>query len=182
YVYRYNPDADHNSILLLSDSVSLKPGSGPRHLAFNPNGIFFYVLHELDATLSVFSYINGKIEQVQQTTIQPNHFTGKNGAAHIEVTKDGKYLYATNRGDANTISVFKVHSNGRVNLVQEVSVQGDGPRNFTIGPKGNFLLVANQYTNDVIIYKRDKTTGMLTDTGKCIQLCSPVCLVFTPAK
>lgn len=182
YVYKYSPDADNDSILLLVDSVNLKPGSGPRQLSFNPNGIFFYVLHELDATLSVFSYIDGKIEMIQQTTIQPKGFTGKNGAAHIEVTKDGKYLYATNRGDANTISAFKIHANGRINPVQEIYVQGEGPRNFAVDPKGNFLLVANQKTNDIIVYKRDKTTGILTDTGKCIQLCSPVCLVFTPNK
>ena len=179
YVYKYNSDAEHNNILLLADSIDLKPASGPRHISFNPNGIFFYVLQELDATLTVFSYINGKIEKIQETSIQPKDFTGSNSAAHIEVTKDGKYLYATNRGDANTISVFKVHANGRINPVQELYVQGEGPRNFAIDPKGNFLLVANQYTNDVIVFKRDKTTGMLSDTGKCIQLCSPVCLVFT---
>lgn len=182
YIYSYNPEGDNNNILVLADTVSLKAGSGPRHLAFNPNSIFFYVLGELDASLTVFSYYNGKVEQVQQLSVQPKDFTGKNGAAHIQVTKDGKYLYATNRGDANTISVFKMHANGLINLVQEVQTQGEGPRSFTIDPKGNYLLVANQVTNDVIIFKRDKTTGVLSDTGKCIQLCAPASLVFTPAK
>ena len=182
YIYSYNPAGDHGNILTLADSVDLKPGSGPRHLVFNPNSIFFYVLSELDASLTAFSYYNGKIEQIQQLSVQLKDFTGKNGAAHIQVTQDGKYLYATNRGDANTIAVFKVHSNGMLNFVQELYTQGEGPRNFAIDPKGNFLLVANQNTNDIIIFKRDKTTGMLSDTGKCIQLCAPVCLVFTPAK
>ena len=61
----------------------------------------------------------------------------------------------------------------------ETSTLGKGPRNFAIDPTGNFLLVAHQYTNDVVIFKRDKKTGLLTDTGKKIALCAPVCLVFT---
>ncbi len=182
YVYHYNPNAENDDVLVLATTVDVKPGSGPRHLVFNPNGIFFYVLHELDATLTAFSYIDGKIEKIQEVIVQPAEFTGKNSAADIHISKDGKYLYATNRGDAHTISVFKVHANGRINLVQQIDTQGEGPRNFAFGPKENFLLVANQQTNDVIIFKRDKTTGILTDTGKCIQLCSPVYLIFTPNK
>lgn len=180
YIYNYNPEDENDIVLSLAKTIDVKPGSGPRHLVFNPNGVFFYVLQELDATLTAYSYVDGEIEKIQELTIAPKDFTGKNGAADIHISSDGKFLYATNRGDANTISVFKVHANGRLNLVQEMHTQGEGPRNFTFGPKENILLVANQNTNDIIIFKRDKITGILSDTGKCIQLCSPVCLVFTP--
>ncbi|WP_240732490.1 lactonase family protein [Flavobacterium alkalisoli] len=183
YVYKYDKDTDdEDNILILANTIDVKGGSGPRHLVFSPNGVFFYVLQELDGTLTSYSYVKGKVEKVQETTIVANGFTGQTGAADIHISHDGKYLYATNRGDANTITVFKVHANGRINQVQQITTEGQGPRNFAFGPKENYLLVANQISNDIIFFKRDKTTGLLTDTGKCIELCSPVCLVFTPAK
>lgn len=60
-----------------------------------------------------------------------------------------------------------------------VSSLGKGPRNFVIDPTGKFLLVAHQYSNDVVIFKRDAVSGAITDTGKRISLCSPVCLLFS---
>jgi 6-phosphogluconolactonase len=179
--YTYNPDGGDKT-LVLKDNISVKPGSGPRHLVFNPNGVFVYLLQEMDGTLTVFDYNNEVLTEVQQTTVEPKLFGGKSGGADIHFSNDGKYLYATNRGDANTITTFKVHSNGLLNAVQQISTQGSGPRNFAIDPNDNYLLVANQNTNNITIYKRDKTTGMLTDTGKKIELCSPVCLVFTANK
>jgi 6-phosphogluconolactonase len=181
YMYAYNPDGGSKT-LTLKETVAVKPGSGPRHLTFNPNGVFMYLLQELDGTLTVYSYINDKLTLVQEATVAPEGFAGVNGSADIHFSADGKYLYATNRGDANTISVFKVHSNGMVKSVQQISTQGSAPRNFTIDPTDNYVLVANQNTNNVVIFKRDKATGMLTDTGKKIEVCSPVCLVFTANK
>jgi len=181
YIYNYHPEAGDKP-LTLKETVSVKPGSGPRHLVFNPNGIFVYLLNELTGTLHAYSYINEKMELIQEVSLTPKEFVGMNGGAHIQFSNDGKYLYATNRGDANSISVFKVHSNGKVNQVQQISTQGSGPRNFTIDPTDNYVLVANQNTNNIIIFKRDKTTGMLTDTTKKIELCSPVCLIFTANK
>ncbi len=136
----------------------------------------------LTATLNVYSYINDKVELIQETSLTTKDCTDANGAAHISFSNDGKYLYATNRGEANTITVFKVHSNGMINQVQQIATMGEGPRNFVIGPTDNYLLLANQNSNNIIIFKRDKTTGLLTDTGKKIDICSPVCLVFTPNK
>lgn len=181
YVYSYNPNGGDKT-LMLKETVTVKPGSGPRHMVFNPSGIFLYVLNELDASLAVYSLIKGKLQKIQESTVASQGFTGKNGAADIRFSRDGKYIYATNRGDANTLSVFKVHANGRINIVQQVSVQGEGPRNLVLGPKDNFVLVGNQQSNNVVIFKRDKTTGMLEDTGKRIEVCAPVCLVFTEAR
>ena len=180
-IYTYNPNGGEKT-LVLKESIAVKPGSGPRHLVFSPSGFFMYVVGELDGSLTVFSYNNEKLEKMQETTIGAAIFGGKHGAADIHFSNDGKFLYATNRADANDISVFKVHANGMVNMVQQISTQGAGPRNFAIDPNDNFLLVANQNTNNVVIYKRDKMTGFLTTTGKEIKLCQPVCLVFTSNK
>ncbi|HYD90717.1 MAG TPA: lactonase family protein, partial [Flavobacterium sp.] len=149
-IYNYNPDGGNNT-LTLKESITVKAGSGPRHLVFHPNGIFFYVLHELDASLSVYSYIKEKVELIQETTIVSEGFVGAVGAADIHFSNDGKFIYATNRGDANSISVFRVHANGRMNLVQRISTQGSSPRNFTIDPTDNYVLVANQKTNNISI-------------------------------
>ena len=178
YSYLYNPNSA-TEILKLKSSFDIKPGSGPRHLIFSKNGKYVYVLQELDGTISSFSFANGLLEKVSESTVVASDFKGDVGAADIHISPDGKFLYATNRGTANDISVFKILKKGKLEFVQRTSTLGKGPRNFTIDPTGNFLLVGHQYTNEIVIFKRDKTTGKLNDTGKKIALCSPVCLVFT---
>ncbi|RZL15623.1 MAG: lactonase family protein, partial [Pedobacter sp.] len=106
-------------------------------------------------------------------------FAGKIDGADIHVSADGKFLYETNRGDANSISVFSILPTGILKFVETVSTLGKGPRNFAIDPSGKFLLVAHQYTNNVVIFKRNAITGKLTDSGKRIEVGAPVCLVFT---
>jgi 6-phosphogluconolactonase len=178
YLYQYNPNGGAE-ILKLKNSVDVKPGSGPRHLIFSKDGKYVYVLQELDGTVTSFSYADGILKKVSETTVVAPDFKGDIGAADIHISPDGKFLYATNRGTANDISAFKILKNGKLEFVQRTSTLGKGPRNFSIDPTGNFLLVGHQYTNDIVIFKRDKKSGSLTTTGKKIELCSPVCLVFT---
>ena len=178
YSYVYHPNAAR-TVLELKDSISVKPGSGPRHLTFSKDGKFVYLLQELDGALTVFRYSNGILKKNDETSILAKDFKGTSGSADIHISPDGKFLYASNRGEANTITIFKILKNGKLLLKGQTGTLGKGPRNFAIDPSGNFLLVAHQYTNDVVIFKRNKKTGLLTDTGKKITLCSPVCLVFT---
>jgi 6-phosphogluconolactonase len=178
YSYQYNPNSS-TEILKIKDSISVKSGSGPRHLTFSKDGRFVYLLQELDGALTVFSYSNGILKKIDETTILAKDFKGTFSSADIHISPDGKFLYATNRGEANSISIFKILKNGRLLSKGQMSTLGKGPRNFTIDPTGKFLLVAHQYTNDVVVFKRNISTGSLTDTGKRISLCSPVCLVFT---
>lgn len=178
YSYFYDPNSA-NEPLKNKDSVLVKSGSGPRHLTFSNDGKFVYLLQELDGSLTIFSYANGILKMIDETTILAKDFKGSFSSADIHISPDGKFLYASNRGEANNITVFKVLKNGKLQLAGQTSTLGKGPRNFAIDPSGNFLLVAHQYTNNIIIFKRDKNTGALTDTGKRIDLCSPVCLVFT---
>ena len=178
YLYQYNPNSA-TEVLKLKSSIDVKPGSGPRHLTFSKDGKQVYLLQELDGTLTSFSYAEGILKKVSETTVVVPDFKGDIGAADIHISPDGKFLYATNRGTANDISAFKILEKGKLEFVQRTSTLGKGPRNFAIDPTGKFLLVAHQYTNDIVIFKRDKKTGILTATGKKIELCSPVCLVFT---
>ncbi|TCN52028.1 6-phosphogluconolactonase [Flavobacterium circumlabens] len=179
FIYKYNPNSK-NEILTLKESVAVKAGSGPRHLTFSKDGKFVYLIQELDGTLTTFSYDkNGSLKLVGESSILPKDFKGGTGAAAIKISPDGKFLYVSDRVDVNAISVYKILKNGGLELVEQLSTLGKGPRDFAMDPTGNYLLVAHQYTNDIIIFKRDKTTGKLTDTGKKIELCSPVGLVFT---
>ncbi|CAM4111255.1 lactonase family protein [Flavobacterium weaverense] len=177
YSYEYDPNAT-DLILKKKDSISVKLGSGPRHLTFSKNGKFVYLLQENDGTVTVFRYLKGTLEKIEENTVVSKDFNGTNGAADIHISPDGKFLYATNRGTANDISIFKILKNGKLEKKSQISTGGNGPRSFAIDPSGKFLLIAHQYTNNVVIFKRNRTTGSLTDTGKKITLCAPVCLVF----
>ena len=179
FIYKYNAASKHE-ILTLKGTVDVKAGSGPRHLTFSKDGKFVYLVQELDGTLTTFSYDKtGNLKLIAETSILAKGFTGGTGAAAIKISPDGKFLYVTDRVDANNISVYKILKNGSIELVEQQSTLGKGPRDFAIDPTGNFLLVGHQYTNDIIIFKRDKITGKLKDTGKKIELCSPVGLIFT---
>lgn len=181
YTYAYHQDAQKD-VLTLKDSVSIKPGSGPRHLAFSKNGKFAYLVQEMTGDVTTFSYTNGSLKKIQETTILAKDFKGENGASAIELSADGKFLYVSNRGTANTITTFKVENDGRLTSKGQVSTMGKGPRAFVIDPSGNWLLVGHQNSNDVVVFKRDKITGTLTDSGKRLEVGAPVCFVFVPKK
>lgn len=182
-IYRYDYNADsEKEILTFKDTIPIKSGSGPRHLTFSPNGKFVYLLQELDGTVTAFAYNDSKMRKIQETTIVPKGFAVESSAADIHISSDGSFLYATNRGDANTISVFAINSKGKLSHLETMSSGGKGPRNFAIDPSGKFVLIAHQYSNDIVIFERDQTTGLLTNSNKKIELCAPVCLVFAPAE
>lgn len=181
YIYTYNKDAD-TEVLVLKDSISVKPGSGPRHITFSPNGKYAYLIQEMQGDLTVFKYHEGKLSPIQETTIVDKDFKGAMGSAAIQISADGKFVYASNRGDANDITVFSVQKDGKLVFKSRTSTEGNGPRAFVIDPSGNWLLVGHQYTNNVVIFKRNKLTGAITDTGKRITVGAPVCLVFVPKK
>ncbi|MES2574948.1 MAG: lactonase family protein [Bacteroidota bacterium] len=178
YSYQYNPNSE-KEVLVFKDTVTAKKGSGPRHFSFSKDGKYVYLIQEIDGSLTTFSYADGILKKVNETSIIAPDFKGDVSSADIHISPDGKFLYASNRGTANDISVYKILKKGKLEFVSRTSTLGNTPRNFTIDPTGNFLLVGNQNSNNIVVFKRDKKTGSLTATGKKVQLCSPVCLVFT---
>jgi 6-phosphogluconolactonase len=162
--------------------ASVKPGSGPRHLTFHPNGKFAYLIQEMEGLITAFDYHKGKLESKQSITMLSSGFTGEVGAADIHVSPDGHFLYGSNRGDANEIVIYAIDKDGKLSYAGRQSTMGKTPRNFAIDPTGNFLLAANQNSDEVIIFKRDQKTGLLTSTGKKIAVTKPVCLKFAAVK
>jgi len=157
--------------------TEVKAGAGPRHLVFHPSGRYAYLVEELSGTVSVFAYSNGTLQELQNISSLPTDFKGVIGSADIHVSPDGKFLYASNRGESNTIAIFSINpATGKLTSKDFVSTQGKTPRNFNFDPSGRFLLVANQGSDEIVIFKRDVKTGMLTDTGKRIQVGAPVCI------
>lgn len=178
YIYNYAPLAK-TEVLTIKTVLKTNAGTGPRHLTFSPNGKFAYLTHEFNGRITAYSYANGHLNRIQEIGTTAKDFTGKIDGADIHVSPDGQFLYQSNRGDANTISVFSIYPTGKLAFVSRVSSLGKGPRNFAIDPSGNYLLVGHQYTNEVVIFKRNKMTGALTDSGKRIDVGAPVCLLFS---
>ena len=180
-IYRFDP-AFYKKPLTASKKqpfVKTKPGSGPRHLTFHPSLPYVYLIEELQGTISAFQLGQDTLKFVQNISSHPADYTGTKGSADIHVSPDGKFLYASNRGDANNIAIFAINpENGRLSAKGFQSTMGLVPRNFTIDPTGNYLLVANQQSNNVVIFKRDIQTGQLQPTGKEISVPNPVCLVM----
>lgn len=181
YVYHYNPMAKSN-VLSLKTVIKTNPGTGPRHMTFSPNGKFAYLVHEFNGSITVFSYSNGDFQKIQEIATTSQDFKGRVDGADIHLSPDGKFLYESNRGDANTISIFSVFPTGRLQFISSVSTLGKGPRNFAIDPSGKFLFAANQWSDEIVIFNRNINTGALTDSSKRIKVGSPVCLVFTALK
>ena len=129
-----------------------------------------------------FDYNDGKLQPKQTITMVAPDFKGKVSAADIHVSPDGKFLYASNRGEANELAIYSIDKAGKLTFVGRQSVLGRIPRNFAIDPTGKFLLAANQDSNDVIVFKRDLKTGLLAPTGKKIQVEKPVWLKFVAMK
>ena len=158
--------------------IGVKQGNGPRHLAFLPNGKMVYLIQELTSTVNSYAYQNGKLKLKQSLNFEPKDFVEEIGAADIHISPDGKFLYASDRGKANVIAIFSISTKGLLRFITRQSCGGKTPRNFVIDPSGNFLLVANQNSDQVILFMRNKKTGFLKKMPQIIHVGSPVCLKF----
>ncbi|QYR22680.1 lactonase family protein [Paenibacillus sp. sptzw28] len=159
-------------------SISTHPGAGPRHLVFRPDGLFSYVINEIDSTVTAFAYDadSGQLTSLETVSTLPEGFDGENTCAEITVSRDGKFLYGSNRGH-DSIVIYSIDpASGKLTLVDHVSVQGAHPRHFALTPAGNYLIAANRDTNNIVTFRVHKNTGMLEYTGKSITVSKPVCV------
>lgn len=177
-----NTDASGNYLKIgTPPSFKVADGAGPRHLEFSPNGKFAYLITEMSGAVIAFNYdaINGNLTEIQ--SIQADTLNAK-GSADIHVSPDGKFLYASNRLHGDGIAIFSINqADGKLTKVgyQNTDVH---PRNFVITPNGKYLLAANRDSDKIQVFLIDKTTGLLRDTFKSIELDMPVCLKFASFK
>jgi 6-phosphogluconolactonase len=173
-VYRFD---EKTGQLSASEPASVIPGAGPRHFDFHPSGKYAYLMEELSGTVTAFTYDKGKLAAIQNISSHPAGFKGAMGSADIHVSPDGRFLYASNRGESNTIAIFSIdEKTGKLNPEDYPSTLGVHPRNFNFDPTGNFILVANRDTDNIVIFRRDTKTGKLTPLKDQIHIPSPVCI------
>jgi len=167
--------------------AKLNPGSGPRHLAFHPNGKFAYVLTEMENSVTSFSYSAAKgslspLQTLSTLSSLRKDYSGPKEAAEIAVHPNGKFLYTSNRAGIDTVSAFSIdHVKGTLKLIDEFPTMGKTPRNFAIDPTGKFLLAANQESNNIVTFRIDSSTGRLMPTGDIVEAPAPVCITFVAA-
>ena len=179
-IYRF--DGQNGKLLPAKQPwVQVKPGTGPRHLAFHPSGKIVFVINELFSTVTTFTRDpeKGSLQERQTLSTLPKDFTGTSWSADIHLSPDGRFVYCSNRGH-DSIAIFAVDpSGGALTPVGHESTRGMTPRNFAIDPSGAFLLVANQKSDNIVVFRLDQKTGRLSSTGQTIDVPSPVCLKFT---
>jgi 6-phosphogluconolactonase len=143
------------------DRLHLPPGAGPRHLAFHPGGRFAYILGELrsEITVAAWDVAAGRLTAGQVIPTVADGVT--NFPAELVVSRDGRFVHATNRGE-NTIVTFTTHDGGgRLAYAGSVSCGGDWPRHLTLSPDERWVYVANQRSNAVTWLPRDPGTGRI---------------------
>jgi 6-phosphogluconolactonase len=164
------------------DGVALEPGSGPRHLAWRPSGRVLYAINELRSTVTSLRWDGdrGALEALQTVSTLPEGFTGDNTAAEIAVSPDGRFVYASNRGD-DSLAVFAADASGKLAPVDRVPSGGQTPRSFAIDPSGRWLVAANQGSGSVVVFRLDPVTGLPRPTGTTVEVPEPVSILFSPA-
>jgi 6-phosphogluconolactonase len=177
--YQYQKKNAQPLLPAVPPAVPATAGAGPRHLNFHPNGRWAYLMQELNGAVVAYAYQKGTLKKIQELPAHADTASGPFGSADIHVSPDGRFLYVSNRAAENNLAIFKVNqSNGQLTLVGFQSTLGLKPRNFSIDPTGRFLLVANQESDVIVVFKRNEETGLLTDTGERIEVKTPVCLVW----
>ena len=180
-VFTYRIDAASKKLLPAADPVHAREGSGPRHIAFNPEGRVAYVINELDSTVTAYRFDpnNGSLTPFQIVSSLPDTFTGNSRASEIAVSHDGRFVYASNRG-YDSVVIFAVDPlNSRLVPKSWQTTDGKTPRFFAIDPQHCQMLVANEDSDAIVPFDIDPPTGGLTrSSNRSIAVGSPVCIVF----
>lgn len=137
--------------------IHIKPGSGPRHFVFHLCGKYAYLINELNLTLITFAYDgDGKLRGLQMVEAILKDFKETNYCADIHAHHSGKFLYGSNRGHDSIVVYSIEESSGRLKYVCHEPSRGRTPRSFVVDPTGDFLLVANQDSDNIVVFRIDK--------------------------
>lgn len=172
--FRFDPAS--NTPLTAYSEYKTRPGSGPRHICMSQRADqYAYCIEELSGTVTAYSYRHGNISEISTAKSYATSQTSYS-SADIHASPDGRFLYTSNRAEENSIAIFNIEDGGKLRLLGHQSTMGIHPRNFIIDASGRYLLVANQFSNNIIVFKIDGHTGLLTYTGNQIKIPHPSCL------
>jgi 6-phosphogluconolactonase len=185
FVYGFDPS---RGTLTPNDPPAgqVKPGSGPRHFAFHPDGRHAYACEEITCEATAFDYDpeHGTLKVIQTVSTLPEgvKVTPRDSTAEVQVHPSGKFLYVSNRGP-DSIAIFAIEpGTGRLKPLGHQPTGGKTPRNFGIDPTGHFLLAANQDSGNIVVFRIDPETGLLKPTGQSVDVPKPVCVKFLPVE
>ena len=179
-IVSYNFNSIDGGIIKINDGVTnLPPGSGPRHLYFHPRQSWVYLITELSNKIHCYKIDEGSIliETLQSSTI---HESQKSESFSADITIDplGLFLYASNRG-LDCISIFSISQiDGTLNYLKTESAEGEYPWSLDINSTGDFLIVANQHSNNIVIFQRNKENGMISKIAKLQDVSNTVAAKF----
>ena len=172
--------AADNGKLTKVQTYKTKPGSGPRHIVFHPNGKHAYVMTELTSEVIVLEYHaeDGRFTEKQYIKAIPTDYKDVNDGSAIHITKDGKFVYVANRGH-NSIASYEVdQSTNELTFIEWKSTEGNWPRDFVIDPSGRYLVASNQKSGTLTLFRRDAKTGKLTMIQDGVVAPEVVCVKF----
>jgi len=179
-IHIYKPNLE-TGVLTPAGIYRTKPGSGPRTLHFHPNGHTAYSINEMGGTVDVLEWnsTSGGLTLVTRIDLLPEDYTGGGHACDTVITKDGRFVYFTNR-EYDFIYGFKADTTtGGLTPISRFNCGGKIPRNFVLDPTERWMLVANQGSSGISVFARDPETGVLAEKGKTIAAEKPMCILFT---
>lgn len=175
---------DSNSGVLTANPAQeyfeLAPGAGPRHLAFHPDGLSLYIVNEINSSITACTYNsdNGTISEINTlSTVEESH-EGMKYPAAVRVHPNGKFVYASTRGENSCISTFEIQEDGSLTRLQIMEQVPNWPRDFNLDPSGKIMLVAGERSDDIRLYLIDSETGMLSETESRVQIPAPASILF----
>ncbi len=185
--YAYSADLGADKIYILDiageqntliDSIICKPGSGPRHIDFAPDQSVMAIINELNSTIDLYKKDKSNLYKklIQTISTLPDSFNAFSKAADIHFSKDGKFLYASNRG-YNSLVIYQ-YQDEKLTLAGWETEGINWPRNFAIDPTNQFILVANRKDNNITVYNRNQNNGLLKKLDFDININAPVCIKF----
>lgn len=176
-ILRFNPESGH---MVPHGEAHNRHGSGPRHIAFRPDGQFLYSADEEGSTITAWKWNapGGTLEAIQQVTTLPGGMTGANKPAHVAIHPSGRFAYVNNRGHGS-IAIYAIDAaDGRLAPIGWTILRSPVSWHFLIDPSGRWLIIANQSDSSTQIFAIDQRSGRLTDSGQLLTTPCPTCLTL----
>ncbi len=166
-IYAYYADWDKGHLRSPALPFHAPSGSGPRQSVFNTAGDRLYVLTEMGSGLCVYKYDGdfGMGALIEVHSLLPKEYTGENSAACVRLHPNGKLLFASNRGH-NSIVAFRVVESGRLRPIGITKTGGRIPRDFALTPEGDTLIVGNQESDELVVFRVDAENGVLEEISR----------------
>lgn len=179
-IYAFDPESGVLTPNPAQAFFKLAPGAGPRHLAFHPDGKYLFVVNELNFSITACRWdpSTGKLDEINTANTVDKSHEGMKYPAAVRVHPNGKYVYASTRGENSCISVFRIAENGSVERIQVMEQVPFWPRDFNLDPSGAYLVSAGERSNSIALYTIDPDNGLLEETNCTMELPAPANILF----